>query len=313
MRSSGSGATSRNHSGLRNLLTAFRLLCAGAAVGLIAACSASPTRQPPSSAVAPVPTVADGSTLQSIRQRGTVRIGVKFDVPLFGFRDTAGRLDGFDIRIAEMVAADIFDQSDARDRIEFVEALSKDREAFLQAGTVDLVVSTYTITESRKQFVDFAGPYYIAGQDILARTEDVNSGRISGVGSLNGLKVCAVTGSTSLTNLIAAAPDADTSVTAERYPECFEALRSGKVDAMTTDDVILLGLRQTDPSAFALTGNPFHTEPYGVGIPKGDSQLRALVNATLGRSFTNGTWARAFSSTVGTVGADTPAPPQLSP
>ncbi len=283
---------------------------AGAVVGL-AACSSSPPPQPPSSAVAPVPTVADGSTLQAIRSRGTVRIGVKFDVPLFGFRATDGTLDGFDIRIAEMIAADIFDVPDSKDSIEFVEALSKDREKFLQAGTVDLVVSTYTITESRKQFVDFAGPYYIAGQDILAKTEDIVSGRISGVGSLNGRKVCAVTGSTSLANLIAAAPKADTSVTAERYPECFEALRTGKVEAMTTDDVILLGLLQTDPNAFALTGNPFHTEPYGVGIPKGDSQLQDLVNATLQQAFTDGTWAAAFSSTVGTVGADTPAPPQL--
>jgi glutamate transport system substrate-binding protein len=282
-------------------------VCAG-----LAACSSSPPPQPPSSAVAPVPTVADGSTLQAIRSRGTVRIGVKFDVPLFGFRAADGTLAGFDIRIAEMIASDIFDMPDARDRIEFVEALSKDREKFLQAGTVDLVVSTYTITESRKQFVDFAGPYYIAGQDIMAKTQDITSGRISGVGSLNGRKVCAVTGSTSLANLIAAAPKADTSVvTAERYPECFEALRTGKVEAMTTDDVILLGLLQTDPEAFALTGNPFHTEPYGVGIPKGDLQLQDLVNATLQQAFTDGTWATAFSSTVGTVGADTPAPPQL--
>lgn len=281
------------------------------AFGAITSCGSSPTQQPPASAVAPVPTVADGSTLQSIQQRGKVRIGVKFDVPLFGFRSANGALEGFDIRIAELVAADIFGVPNAHDRIEFVEALSKDREAFLQAGTVDLVVSTYTITESRKQFVDFAGPYYIAGQDILAKTQDVASGRISGVGSLNGLKVCAVTGSTSLANLIAAAPKADTSVTAERYPECFEALRTGKVDAMTTDDVILLGLLQTDPNAFALTGNPFHTEPYGVGIPKGDSQIRDLVNATLARAFADGTWATAFSSTVGTVGANTPAPPQL--
>jgi glutamate transport system substrate-binding protein len=282
----------------------------GASLGL-AGCSSSPPPQPPSSAVAPVPTVANGSTLQAIRSRGTVRIGVKFDVPLFGFRTADGTLDGFDIRISEMIAADIFDVPDAKDRIEFVEALSKDREKYLQAGTVDLVVSTYTITESRKQFVDFAGPYYIAGQDILAKTQDITSGRISGVGSLNGRKVCAVTGSTSLANLIAAAPKADTSVTRERYPECFEALRSGQVEAMTTDDVILLGLLQTDPKAFALTGNPFHTEPYGVGIPKGDSQLRDLVNTTLQHAFADGTWAAAFNSTVGTVGADTPAAPQL--
>lgn len=174
-----------------------------------------------------------------------------------------------------------------------------------------MVISTYTITDARKLLVDFAGPYYIAGQDILARAEDVRSGRINGVSDLNGKKVCAVTGSTSLANLKAAAPDADTSVSKERYPECFQALQRGEVEAMTTDDVILLGLARGDPGRFALTGNPFHSEPYGIGIPKGDSALRALVSTALQSAFTDGRWAAAFSATVGQVGGVTPPPPTL--
>jgi glutamate transport system substrate-binding protein len=301
----------------------MRSVLAACAVALLAGgCSggngSNPQASAPASPVEATPTVPDGSVLQRIRSTGKVRIGVKLDVPLFGLKGEDGSISGFDIRIATIVADELFPESeypndDSSARIIFSEALSKDRERFLQDGSVDLVISTYTITESRKQFVDFAGPYYIAGQDILARTADIESGKIAGIGSLNGKRVCAVTGSTSLANLIAAAPKADTSITAERYPDCFEALRSGRVDAMTTDDVILLGLAQQSPGEFALTGNPFHTEPYGIGIPKGDEQLRALVNQALAASFADGRWEAAFRETVATVGASVPSPPGLQP
>jgi glutamate transport system substrate-binding protein len=298
-----------------------RSVIATIAVALVASGCAGggdpkPQASAPASPVEATPTVPDGSVLQRIRSTGKVRIGVKLDVPLFGLKGDDGTIGGFDIRIAHIVADELFPDSeypndDATARIVFSEALSKDRERFLQDGSVDVVISTYTITESRKQFVDFAGPYYIAGQDILARTADIKSGKIAGIGSLNGKRVCAVTGSTSLANLIAAAPTADTSVTAERYPDCFEALRAGRVDAMTTDDVILLGLAQQDPGEFALTGNPFHTEPYGIGIPKGDEQLRALINNALETAFADGRWEAAFRETVATVGASVPSPPVL--
>ena len=252
------------------------------------------------------------SLLKVIQERGTVRIGVKFDVPLFGLRDPAtGTLSGFDIEMAKAIVNRIYPEAeDPLNHIEFIEAISKNREKFLEDGTVDLVLSTYTINAARKEIVDFAGPYYIAGQDILAKTSDITSGRIRGVSDVNGKKVCSVTGSTSLNNLRTAAPRVDTSVTKDKYSECFLALRAGLVDAMSTDDVILLGLSHGS-SEFSLTGNPFHTEPYGIGVPKGDVELRNFVNDTLQDLFNDGTWQRAFESTVGTTGAQAPSPPLL--
>jgi glutamate transport system substrate-binding protein len=260
------------------------------------------------------PAPAGSPTLARIAATGKVRIGVKFDVPLFGLRDpSTGALTGFDIEIATMIAGALFSGTDpaaAASHIEFVEALSKNREKLLSSGAVDLVVSTYTINDARKQFVDFAGPYYVAGQDILARRADIDAGVIRGIGDVGGKKVCSVTGSTSLANLRAASPTADTSITRDKYSECFEALRVGTVDAMTTDDVILLGLAQGHPE-FAITGNPFHTEPYGVGIPKGDQELRRFVDGVLQRAFDDGRWAAAFARTIGATGAIAPPPPVL--
>lgn len=252
--------------------------------------------------------------LRSIRDTGRVRIGVKFDVPLFGLRDpSSGRLSGFDIEIARAIARALFPDTppaDIDNRIVFSEAISRKRERILKDDLVDLVVSTYTINDARKQLVDFAGPYYIAGQDILAHRADVESGAIRGIADVNGRKVCSVTGSTSLANLRAAAPRAITADSKDKYSQCFEALRSGAVEAMTTDDVILLGLAQGHPE-FALTGSPFHTEPYGVGVAKGDDELRNFVNDVLETTFKDGTWRRAFLATVGTTGAIAPSPPTL--
>ena len=258
----------------------------------------------------PTPPKAVGR-LERVRAAKRITIGVKEDVPLFGLLDPAtGNLSGFDIEIAKGITKRLFLIDDPTTHITFVEALSKDRESLLQSGTVDLVISTYTITDARKQLVDFAGPYYIAGQDVLTRRELIDNGTIRGVDDVNGRKVCSVNGSTSLLNLQNAAPKADISITRDKYSECFEELRTGRVDAMTTDDVILLGLARQD-QRFALTGNPFRTEPYGIGVPKGDSELRAFVNDALEDMVRSGEWAKAFESTVGTAGALVPAPPAV--
>lgn len=281
----------------------------------MSACTAN-NRAGPGSLVEPLPALTEvttySPTLQGVRERGRLRVGIKFDVPLFGFQDpTTKQFSGFDVEIAKAIAADLFpDDTDPSARIDFIEAISRNRETLLTTNTVDIIVSTYTINDARKQLVDFAGPYYVAGQDVLARRADIQSGAIRGVSDVNGRRVCSVTGSTSLANLRVGAPRADTSITKDKYSECFEALRTGQVDAMTTDDVILLGLAQKSPE-FAIVGNPFHTEPYGIGVRKGDLVVRDRINQVLQNMFDDGRWAAAFRKTIGTTGALVPAPPEL--
>ena len=279
-------------------------------VALVAGCSSATT---PRQASVTAPAIAPNpNRLSAIRANGRVTIGVKKDVPLFGLADPkSGELAGFDIEIARGIAKRLFSHDNqATKRIVFVEALSKDREMLLQTGKVDLILSTYTMNDARKQLVDFAGPYYIAGQDVLTKRSRIESGEITGIESVNEKKVCSVRGSTSLLNLQRAAPKADVSVVHNKYSECFADLKAGRVDAMTTDDVILLGLAQNDPD-FAITGNPFRTEPYGVGIPKGDDELRSFVNDALQSMFDDGEWTEAFRRTIGTSGALATAPPAI--
>ena len=257
------------------------------------------------------PTFSAATTMAALQQKGKIIVGTKFDQPLFGLKNPlTGAIEGFDVEIAKIMAQGIYGGSlaDAAKHIQFVETVSKVREPSIQEGKVDIVVATYTINNTRKQVVDFAGPYYIAGQDIMVRKDDTS---IKSVTDLNGKKVCSVQGSTSLANVAAKAPKADLSITFDSYSKCAEALKDGRVQAETTDNVILAGLVKDNKDAFRLVGAPFTTEPYGIGLKKGDDAFRQFLNDRIEASYRDGSWSAAYDRTVGTAGIPAPPPPPV--
>ncbi len=250
------------------------------------------------------PTFAAGTTMARIQEAGTFTVGVKFDQPGFGLKNpTTTEVEGFDVEIAELIADAIGDDVE----IEFVESVSKNREPFLQNDTVDMVVATYTINDTRKQVVDFAGPYFVAKQDLMVAADDDS---ITEVGDLNGKTVCTVKGSTSATNVEKAAPDAEITLL-DTYSQCAEGLGDGRYEAVTTDNTILAGLVQASGDAYKLVEAPFSDEPYGIGVKKDDDAFRDFINDVLEDIFANGDWAEAFEETLGLIGLDTPEPPDL--
>jgi glutamate transport system substrate-binding protein len=248
---------------------------------------------------------AEGSTMARLKEAGKVRVGTKFDQPLFGLKNLEGTPEGFDVEIAKLIAGEMGVQAS---NIEWVEAVSANREPFIQQDKVDFVVATYTINDKRKQVVDFAGPYYEAGQDIMVAKG--NPLGIAGPDDLAGKKVCSVTGSTPAENIRTNYPEADLTEF-DVYSKCAEALKNGQVEAVTTDNVILLGLISQDQEAFELVGKPFTKEPYGIGVKKGDTQFRTFINDTLEKSFQDGRWLAAWDATAGKVATDKPTPPTI--
>jgi glutamate transport system substrate-binding protein len=249
------------------------------------------------------PSGAAGGTVDSVKQAGKLIVGTKFDQPLFGLKNLSGQVEGFDTEIARELAKALLGDPN---KVEFVEAVSKNREPFLQEGKVDIVAATYTINDERKQKVDFAGPYYVAGQDIMVKADDSS---VTKVEDLNGKNVCTVQGSTSEKNLAQFAPQAKATLF-DAYSKCADALGDGRVDAVTTDNVILLGLVDKSKGAYKLVGNPFTEEPYGIGVKKG-SDLRQFINDELEKMFTDGRWAAAWEKTAGKVAGETPTPPAI--
>jgi glutamate transport system substrate-binding protein len=250
-------------------------------------------------------TFPKGSTMARIQAHDVLTVGIKFDQPAFGYKDpSTGRILGFDAEIARLVARDI---TGSDRKIRFVETVSRNREEFLRRGVVDMVIATYSITAERSKLVDFAGPYYYAGQDILVRTADK---RVRKVSDLAGKRVCTATGSTSVTRLQSVAPKARL-VVVDTYSQCIPALKDGRIDAISTDDTILLGLMNQTRGTARLVGRPFSKEPYGIGIPHGDSVLRDYLNGLIRRYLRDGSWDRAYRDTISAV--DTPATVSATP
>jgi glutamate transport system substrate-binding protein len=247
-----------------------------------------------------------GSTMAAIVEAGELRVGTKIDQPGFGLANTAGEPEGFDVEMAKLIAAKM---GLTEDQITFTETVSANREPFLEQDRVDIVVATYTINDERKTRVDFAGPYYEAGQDIMVAAG--NPEGIEGPEDLAGKSVCSVEGSTPAENIRTEYPEAQL-VLYDAYSKCVDDLRNGNVDAVTTDNVILTGFVAGDPEAFELVGNPFTKEPYGIGLPKGQDDFRDFINDVLEDSFEDGTWAAAWDDTAGAItDTEAPEPPKV--
>ena len=256
------------------------------------------------------PTFAAGTTMANLQSKGKVVVGVKYDQPGLGQRNpTTNKVEGFDVEIAKLIALGIYGGSpnDIESKIEFREATTPNREVFIENATVDMAIATYTINDARKQRVDFAGPYYIAGQDILVKRDD-NS--IRGVNDLAGKKTCSVRNSTPAANVKRLVPTADLTEF-DQYSDCVQALRDGRVQSVTTDNSILLGFVAASPTEFKLVGNKFTDEPYGIGIKRGDDAFRSFINDRLDAIYANGDWARAFEATLGKLGIPVPTPPRV--
>jgi glutamate transport system substrate-binding protein len=248
-----------------------------------------------------------GTTMAELNEAGSVTVGTKFDQPGFGLLNPSGDPEGFDVEIAKIIAAELGIDAE---NIEFVETVSANREPFIQNGQVDFVVATYTINDKRKEVVDFAGPYYVAGQDIMVAKD--NPEGIEGPDDLAGKTVCSVEGSTPAEKIRTEYPEAQL-VTYDVYSKCADDLKNGNVQAVTTDNVILTGLVAGSPDDFELVGNPFTEEPYGIGLTKGDDEFRSFINDVLEQAFEDGSWAEAWDRTAGAIsGQEAPEPPSIN-
>ncbi|MDU2041567.1 MAG: glutamate ABC transporter substrate-binding protein [Bifidobacterium bifidum] len=221
-------------------------------------------------------------------ESGKIRIGIKFDQPGLGFKKS-GTYVGFDVDVAKYVAKKL---GYSEDEIVWKEAPSKQREAMLQNGDVDMILATYSITDERKNAVSFAGPYFVAGQDLLVRKNDHS---INGPEDLNGKRLCSVTGSTSAATVKEKFASEVQLMEQPGYAECATALFSGIVDAVTTDDIILAGLASASRGKLRVVGKPFTQEYYGVGIKKGDTALAKKINAAITEMIKDGSWERAIA------------------
>ncbi|MCI1936179.1 MAG: glutamate ABC transporter substrate-binding protein [Bifidobacteriaceae bacterium] len=219
-----------------------------------------------------------------------ITIGIKFDQPGVGYKQ-GNEYTGFDVDVARYVAKKL---GYSEKQIIWKEAPSAQREALLQNGDVDFIAASYSITEDRKKVVDFAGPYFYAGQDLLVRSDDTS---IKSAKDLNGKNLCTVSGSTSAQVVKDNFAKSVQIMELSGYAECVTALISGTVDAVTTDDIILAGLASAKGGGvLKVLGQPFTKETYGIGVKKGSTQLIKQINDALAEMVSDGSWQKALDA-----------------
>ncbi|MFJ4012169.1 glutamate ABC transporter substrate-binding protein [Streptomyces sp. NPDC090026] len=235
-----------------------------------------------------------------------ITVGIKYDQPGLGLKTPDGSFTGFDVDVATYVAKEL---GYAEGDIVFKETKSADRETALERGDVDFIAATYSITDERKEKVDFAGPYLLAHQDLLIRADD----NVAKGEDLNGKKLCSVTGSTSAQNVKTKfAPDAQLRQVGT-YSECLTGLQSGAVDALTTDDSILAGYASQDQykGKFKLAGLELSNENYGIGVKKGNTEMLNKINAALEKMVSDKAWDEAVKANFGPANYENEAAPQI--
>jgi ABC-type amino acid transport substrate-binding protein len=227
------------------------------------------------------------TTMGEIQERGTLVAGVKYDVPPFGFKNPqTDEIEGFDVDISQEIADRLGVELDP------IEAISDNRIPFLQDGTVDIVASTMTITTDRDVEINFSEPYYIAHGRILVPADS----DVQGLDDLAGGSACTALGST-YEGLLKDEKNIDVQLP-ETYSECFELIQNGSVDAVVTDDVILTGMIIQDDT-LQMVGEELTVEPYGIGVPEGDTEMQEFVNSVLAELFANGRYAEIYDDWVG--------------
>ena len=251
----------------------------------------------------------EGTTMARIQEAGTMTIGTKFDQPVFGLLGLDDKPEGFDVEVAKIIAGAI---GISEDDIEWQETPSDVREQVIEDGDVDMVVATYTINEERAQRITFAGPYYVAGQMLMVRSDEDAYETPEDITANPDGKVCSVTGSTPAVNIEPYLASPDQLVLFDTYDKCVDALSQEQVDVVTTDNVILAGYVGESDGEFKLVGEQFTEEPYGIGITKGDTEFCEFINETLAENEEE--YLAAWEETAGQVeGTETPELPEPAP
>lgn len=227
-----------------------------------------------------------GPSVQAIRRRGRLRAGVDQNTLLLGYANPlhGQRIEGFEIDLLHELSRALFGRPD---RIEFHALTTAERISAVQDGSVDIVADAFTINCDRASQVDFSTVYLSAGQRVLVPSDSA----ARSLTDLRGKRVCATQGSTSIAAL-KQYPGVIPFPVAQRT-DCLVALQRGEVDAITSDDAILLGFQAQDPYT-KLIGGAIEPEPYGMAISKRHPDLVRFVNRELARMRADGTWQRLY-------------------
>lgn len=221
--------------------------------------------------------------------------GVRPDTKLFGLTNIkTGKIEGFEIDLATAITKQVLGK---KSKAVFRPITEKTRITLLHNGSLDAVISTMTITKERMKVVDFSDVYFAANESMIVK----KTSKIRTVAELNhkGVVVIAIKGTDVPNQVAKLAPKASVKQF-DDYGSAFNALKAGQGDVMIDDDGILAGLIANSPQ-FTLTTASLAQEPYGIGVEKGQDDLRQAINKALKSLRANGTYDKLVRKWFGKV------------
>jgi len=240
------------------------------------------------------------TTLEKINRSGTLAIGTRTGSPPFAFINRNNEWVGFSIDLVEKAILPGLTKKLGKEiKIEKKESTPQTRIPLLTSNAVDLIAETMTDTQSRRDSVDFSLTFFATGAQFLVK----KGSPIKGIQSIAGKRIAAQQGSTNARIIRERAPSARLLEFPDQ-PAAFQALAQGQVQAYTNDGIQLAGLKAKapKPEEWAVVGDFFSYEPYGMALRKGDSDFRQVVNVGLMDAIESGKYFEIYDKWFGAKG-----------
>ncbi|MGT2828623.1 transporter substrate-binding domain-containing protein [Streptococcus hillyeri] len=228
---------------------------------------------------------ADTNKVDAIKKAGVLRVGVKQDVPNFGYLNAeTNQFEGMEIDIAKKLAKSL------GVKVEYTPVTTQTREPLMDNGQVDIIIATYTITEQRQASFSISDPYYYDQIGFLVRKKS----KIQTMDDLDGLTIGVAQGATTKANLKAYAEENGLSfkfVQLGSYPELTMSLQAKRIDAFSVDKSLLSGYVH---KGNRMLDDGFNTQAYGIATKKTNTDLTDFINQELTKWRQNGSLQKIY-------------------
>lgn len=279
------------------------LLAVGIIAGVIAGCGNSNTTQNGAENASQASATANARTLDEIKKSGKIKIGVFSDKNPFGYVDENGKVQGYDVYFAKRIAKDLIGSEDAVDFV-YVEAAS--RVEYLKSAKVDITLANFTVTDERKEQVDFALPYMKVALGIVSPQK----AEITDVNQLKGKKLIVVKGTTAETYFSKNYPDV-TLVKFDEYQEAYDALLDGRGDAFSTDNTEVLAWAKQNKGFVVGVESLGDIDTIAPAVQKGNTELLNWLNDEIKTLAKEKFFHKDFDETLKSVYGDSIDPENL--
>lgn len=279
------------------------LLAVGIISGVIAGCGNSNTTQNGAENASQASATAKARTLDEIKKSGKIKIGVFSDKNPFGYVDENGKVQGYDVYFAKRIAKDLLGSEDAVDFV-YVEAAS--RVEYLKSAKVDITLANFTVTDERKEQVDFALPYMKVALGIVSPQK----AEITDVNQLKGKKLIVVKGTTAETYFSKNYPDV-TLVKFDEYQEAYDALLDGRGDAFSTDNTEVLAWAKQNKGFVVGVESLGDIDTIAPAVQKGNTELLNWLNDEIKTLAKEKFFHKDFDETLKSVYGDSIDPEKL--